>query len=274
MPRIRPSWLVVPALLAVAILFIYPVLGMVIKSFTEGDGGIGNYQAVFDSSATLTILLRSVGVAALATVISLAVGYPYAYLAASASPRTGALLIGVMATSIFISVVVRGYAWLALLDREGAVNALLGAFGVGPVELVRNFTGVMIAMVQFGIPLMTLPIYDVMRRVDHRLTYAASTLGASPRRAFVHVYLPLTMPGVAAGCSIVFASTIGYYILPSILGGPQNVMVGELISRLMLTTLEWGQATALGAVLLVVTLTCFITIVRSIRRPGGQAAQR
>ncbi|MFN8232233.1 MAG: ABC transporter permease [Actinomycetota bacterium] len=207
------------------------------------------------------------------TAISLIVGYVVAYVAATSSRRIRTLILACVAASLFISVVVRGYSWLTILDRQGVLNSALSAAGLErwQVTLVHNIQGVVIGMIQYGIPLMVLSIYDVMRRFDERLRYAAATLGARPSVAFAKVYLPLTMPGVAAGCTIVFIATLGYYVLPSILGGAGDVMIGELIADKIQTTLDWGEGTAIAVVLLAMALVFFAVLYRVSNRlqPGA-----
>ncbi|MCW2611471.1 MAG: binding-protein-dependent transport system inner rane component, partial [Cryptosporangiaceae bacterium] len=176
--------------------------------------------------------------------------------------RARRVLLGVAAASLFVSIVVRGYGWLTILDRNGVVNTALGAVGLErySTTLVHNFAGVLIGMVQYGIPFMVFPLYDVMRRVDPRLLRAAATLGASPRRAFWRVYVPLTFPGVTAGSTVVFIAALGYYILPAILGGPQNTMIGEFIANQFLSTADFGLGAASAALLLAVAVLTFLAL--------------
>jgi putative spermidine/putrescine transport system permease protein len=221
-------------------------------------------------SGTLRIILRSLLVAAVVTAVSLVVGYVYSYAAVISGPRLRGILLAVIGASLFVSIVVRGYAWIAILDRNGALQALFEAVGLDwRPQLVRNFAGVVIGMVQYGVPFMVLALYDVMRRIDPRLMRASAMLGAGPFTTFRKVFLPLSMPGVIAGCLIVFITTLGYYILPSILGGPQNVMVGEVIATKLQTTLDWAGATSLAGVLLLVSVIGFIAFIRITRRHGG-----
>lgn len=248
-----------PALLFILAVFVWPVATMLYSALTEPPGGIGNFERLF-SSALTRIFIRTVGVAAVVTVISLVVAYPYAYLAASTGPRARRVLLGVAGASLFVSIVVRGYGWLTVLDRNGVLNTTLDALGLGQysVTLVHNFAGVVIGMAQYGVPFMVFPLYDVMRRVDPRLLRAAATLGASPRRAFWGVYVPLTFPGVTAGCTVVFITALGYYILPAILGGPRNTMIGEYIADQFLSTADFGLGGAAAAALLVIALFIFV----------------
>jgi putative spermidine/putrescine transport system permease protein len=268
------AWLAAPALVLVVVVFAYPTTRMLLRSFTEGPGGLANYQDVLGNSALLRIIGRSLLVGVVVTAVALVAGYTYAYAAVTSGPRLRATLLALVGASLFVSVIVRGYSWLAILDRKGALNAGFDAIGLDSVEvvLVHNFAGVVIGMIQYGIPFMVLAVYDVMRRVDPNLTKAAATLGARPSRAFVRVYLPLTLPGVIAGSVIVFVTTIGYYILPSILGGPQNTMVGQVIADRIQTTLDWASATTLAGILLAVSIAGFVAFLRVTRRHAGAAA--
>lgn len=267
------GWLLVPSLVLIGALFLLPTAALLTRSFTEPPGGLVHYRSFLGSRGQLTILARSAWVAFLVTAISLIVGYVVAYVAATSSRRIRTLILACVAASLFISVVVRGYSWLTILDRQGVLNSALSAAGLErwQVTLVHNIQGVVIGMIQYGIPLMVLSIYDVMRRFDERLRYAAATLGARPSVAFAKVYLPLTMPGVAAGCTIVFIATLGYYVLPSILGGAGDVMIGELIADKIQTTLDWGEGTAIAVVLLAMALVFFAVLYRVSNRlqPGA-----
>lgn len=268
------GWLLLPAILLVAAGFLYPTITVLSRSFSEPPGGTSHYNEFLGSPSLMRIMGRSMLTAGIVTVVSLAVAYPYAYVAATSTKRAARILLLVMAIALFISVIVRAYSWLAILDRNGVLNSTLEMLGLGRfrVTLVHNFAGVLIGMIQYGIPFMTLPIYAVMRRFDERLRYAAAALGARPVRAFWFVYLPLTLPGVVAGCAIVFITTLGYYIIPSILGGPQNTMVGQLIATKIQTTLEWGLGAAIGSVLLMIALVTFVVFYRTTRRFQGAGA--
>jgi putative spermidine/putrescine transport system permease protein len=271
--RLHTAWLVLPALLLLAVAFAYPTARLLLRSATTDPGLLDNYAHVVSDSGTLRIVLRSLMTAAVVTAISLAVGYAYAYAALKSGARMRTALLAVVAGSLFVSIVVRGYAWLAILDRNGALHALFDAVGLDSFEpaLVRNFTGVVIGMVQYGVPLMVLALYDVMRRIDPRLGRASAMLGAGPITTFRKVFWPLSLPGVIAGSLIVFITTLGYYILPSILGGPANVMVGEVIATKLQTTLDWAGATSLAGVLLIVSVIGFAALVRVTRRGEAMA---
>jgi ABC-type spermidine/putrescine transport system permease subunit I len=248
------------ALILVA--FGLPVALLLARSFTQAPGGLTYYKEFLSSAALVQILIRTVVTAALVTLVSLLIGYPFAYLAISSRPTPRRVLMGIVSASLLVGLVVRGYAWLAILDRGGLVNATLRALHLEDLQFVgvHNLLGVVIGVLQYTLPFVILPIYDGMSRVDAQLPRAAASLGAGPVRAFAKVYFPLTLPGVVAGCTISFIAVLGYYILPSILGGPQNMMVGQLIAGKMLTSV--GQGTAIASILLLVSLALFVVFYR------------
>ncbi|MCW2534367.1 MAG: transporter permease [Modestobacter sp.] len=254
------AWIVVPALVFITIVFVWPVLMMLVRAITTEPAGFSRFQDLV-SPGLGRVFLRTALVSALVTVISLAVAYPYAYLAAT-SGRIGRVLVLVASASLFVSLVVRGYSWLTILDTQGVVRSALDLVGLTGVtfELVHNSTGVVIGMVQYGIPFMVLPLFDVMRRVDVRLMRAGATLGASPRRTFWQIYVPMTLPGITAGCTVVFVASLGYYILPAILGGPQNTMIGEFISNQFLRTGDFGLGATAGFALLVIAVLVYVVL--------------
>ena len=157
------------------------------------------------------------------------------------------------------SLLVRTSSWIVLLQREGVVNDLLVSLGIftQPVQLIYNRTGVYIAMIQVLLPFMILPIYNTMIRISPIYMRAALSLGAHPLTAFRKVYFPLTMPGVSAGCLLVFFLSLGYYITPALVGGPADQMIAYFIAFYINQTINWGLASALAAVLLLLTVIIF-----------------
>ncbi|MEI7778168.1 MAG: ABC transporter permease [Actinomycetes bacterium] len=261
------GWLMTPMLVLLLILFVVPVGLLLLRSFTGNPGGLTAYREFLGTPEFVGILWRTIYVALIVTLISLAVGYPYAYLAARSSTRVQRILIGLVSVSLFLSLVVRCYAWLAILGPGGVLNLVAHSVGLNVrINGVHNMFGVLVGDLQYTLPFVILPIYDVMRRVDPRLMSAAATLGGGPVRRFIRVYLPSTMPGVAAGCLVAFVATLGYYITPSILGAPQNMMIGQLIAGLMLTSLQWDLGTAVASILLVTAVAFFVGFRRIMAR--------
>jgi ABC-type spermidine/putrescine transport system permease subunit I len=169
------------------------------------------------------------------------------------------------------SLLVRSFAWMTLLQDTGVINRALLALGVvdEPIELIRNSLGVTIGMTHIMLPYMVLPLYAVMARIDLSLSEAAGSLGASPLRGFRRVFLPLSVPGLAAGALLVFVLCLGFYITPALLGGAEDVLIGQLIADQVAINVRFGFASAIGIVLLVLTLLALAVGARLLRRSGG-----
>jgi len=211
-------------------------------------------QAIF-----VDVFKRTFGVSAVVTLVCLVLAYPVAYLLSTVPARIGNLLMILVLLPFWTSVLVRTTAWMVLLQREGIVNGILRGAGVisEPLQLIHNRTGVYIAMTYVLLPFMVLPLYGVMKGVSPLAVRAALSLGASPFAAFRRVYLPQTLPGITAGCLLVFILAIGYYITPALVGGADDQLISYFIAFYTNQTLNWGMAAALGLVLLAVTLILY-----------------
>lgn len=262
--------LYLPALVLLVPVFVVPTVALLALSFTSQDGAFGYYTEMLSSPLARAVFARSFQVAAIVTVISLLIGLPFTMAAFQAGPRLRAVLFGTIAASLFFSVIVRAYAWLALLGREGPIVGALGMIGVDTEGLSLSRTGfaVTVGLVQYGVPFMVLAIADVLRRVDTTLDRAAATLGAGPFTRWWRITLPLIAPGIVAGVTIVFTTTLGYYIIPAILGSPKNQVIGELISAQVGKTMNWGLGAALATTLLLVSFTVVVVFRRVTNRIG------
>lgn len=199
------------------------------------------------------------------TVVTLVLAYPYAYAMTKVGPRSRAVLMALVLMPFWTSLMARTFAWLVLLQDTGVVNSILGAVGIGPLALIRNTAGVTLGMTQVLLPFMVLPLYSTMSKIDSRLMTAAVSLGAPARVAFRRVYLPLSMPGVVAGLTLVFIMSIGFYITPQILGSPQQAMISQLIATKIDRLLDFGSAGALSAVLIIITLLLLALMSRVVK---------
>jgi putative spermidine/putrescine transport system permease protein len=275
--RLLDGWglLVVPLVAFLLLVFVGPLLTVLARSVTDPTTGLGNYTDFFASPVYLDVLGNTFRIAGLVTLITLLLGFPYAYLMTLASPFwRGAMLVAVL-IPFWTSLLVRTFAWVLMLNDTGVVNQLLISVGVidEPITMIRNQTGVLVGMVQVMLPYAVLPMYATMRQIDRRLVQAAEGLGARPVSAFWRVYAPLTLPGVAAGCLLVFISSIGFYVTPALLGGPKDMMIGELIVQQLSAVLRWGFASALAVILLAVTGVLLFLVSRIVnigKLMGGQ----
>ena len=274
--RLRPRgaiWLAAPAVLVLLVALAYPLSIVVWRSFVDPAPGIDNYIWFFQSAVNRAVLERTFVVAAWVTLVSLVCAYPYAYAMTIVGKNLRLLLILCVLVPFWLSGVVRTLAWVILLQDSGVINSFLRGLGLSPVKLIRTLPGVIIGMTQVLLPFMILPIYSVMKGIDTRLLQAARSLGAKPWKAFVQVYVPLSLPGVYAGAIIVFILSLGFYITPALLGGPRSTMLSSLVQNQVLSLLNWGRGGAMGVVLLVATFV-LLTIAAPLMRQKHTASRR
>jgi ABC-type spermidine/putrescine transport system permease subunit I len=248
--------LAVPGLLLIGAIALSPIAWLFWLSFRSGSNfTFEHYERLLHPTYTLT-LQTTFELSFLVTAICIALGYPLAYLISQVRPRLAAFLLLLVLFPVWTSLLVRCYAWLVLLQRRGVVNSWLQDIGVidAPLRLMHNFTGTTIGMVHIMLPFMVLPLYATMRSINRDYMRAAANLGASPVRAFWGVFVPLSFPGLFAGIIIVFVLCLGFYVTPALLGGGRVMMWSMQIERNVTYHSDWGAASALGVVLLAMTL--------------------
>jgi putative spermidine/putrescine transport system permease protein len=220
----------------------------------------GNVVRVSEDRAVyISILMRTFYISLLVTLLTLVLGYPVAYILANSPERIASLLIILVLIPFWTSLLVRTTAWFVLLQDNGPINDALIAVGVAnePWKLVFSRFGTIIAMTHIQLPFTLLPIYSVMKGISPAYMRAARSLGGGPIYSFMRVYLPLTLPGVGAGCLLTLILSLGYYITPALVGGPADQMISGVIYDAMNDENNWGKASALGAMLLIMTLILF-----------------
>ena len=261
--------MLVPAVLVLLALFVYPLLGIADRSVYKPRVGytLDYYAQIWRVPVYLTVIWRTFQTSALVTLLCLALGYPLAYVLATLRPRVAQLLMIVVILPFFTSIIVRTYAWMVLLGSNGVVNQYLTWLGLtdAPLPLLYNKGGVLIGMTYVLLPYMVLTVYSVMRGIDPAFIRAAHSLGASRWQAFRKVFLPLSLPGIAGGTLLVFILSLGFFITPALMGGPSDVMIAMLIEREVEFTLNWSFASALAVILLVLTLIGFVGYNRIVR---------
>jgi putative spermidine/putrescine transport system permease protein len=216
------------------------------------------------ASANRLILIRTFVTAAIVTIACIAIGLPFAMVAASVQGRRRQLLLGAVLLPLWTSLLVRTAAWYIVLQDNGLINATLKALGVisDPIPLMFNRLGVVIAMTHVLLPFMVLPIFSVLIAIPRNLMPAAASLGAHPLRAFLHVLLPLAMRGVVSGSLLVFMAALGYYITPALIGGANDQMISSVIAYYATAAANWSMAGALGLVLLAMTILLYAVYIR------------
>jgi ABC-type spermidine/putrescine transport system permease subunit I len=257
--------LLLPLLLYLAAFYAYPVLAMMFRSVSEPDWTIENFAKIFEDAVYLQVLWLTFRVALVVTLIALVLGFPVAYLLARIAPSKSNLLIALVLLPFWTSILVRTYAWMVLLGRQGLINQFLLWLGViqEPLRLLNTTFAVYVAMVHILLPFMILPLYSVIRGIDGNLFRAAEGLGAAPFGVFRQVLLPLALPGVWAGSLLVFILSLGFFITPALVGGPRDLMIAVLVEQ-QVEMFHWPFASALAVLLLVAALLVFAGFAKSL----------
>ncbi|MDG4898492.1 ABC transporter permease [Mesorhizobium sp. WSM4976] len=246
-----------PALFVVGLAAILPILWIIRQSFLSiaGEYTVGNYEKVLSSGLTWLALVTTFELSLGTLFACILLGTPLAFALAGARPRVANVLMAFVMLPLWTSILVRTYGWLVLLRRDGLINAALTASGLTsePLPLVYNFTGTLIGMVHYMLPLFLLPVYAAMRDIETDLVRASASMGATLGQVIRTVILPLSAGGIVSGSMIVFIYTIGFFITPAVLGGGKVNPLSIRIERTLSTFQDWGSASVLGILLLVVT---------------------
>jgi putative spermidine/putrescine transport system permease protein len=249
-----------PLVLLLVPFLVYPVGQLLLLSIYNDDGfTFAQYRQLFASSVYVDVLLITLKISLVTTLVCVVMGYPIAYLISVVGKERKATLLFWVLLSFWTSFLVRAFAWIVLLGRNGVINKLLISLGIitSPVSLLYNFGSVLVGMVNALLPLAVLTMLSVMENIDRNLPRAATTLGARPGTAFWKIYFPLSLPGVAAAGIMVFVTAIGFFIVPALLGGRRETMITQLIIDQVQQTMNWGFAGAISVLLLFVVLIVF-----------------
>jgi putative spermidine/putrescine transport system permease protein len=259
--------LLLPALAWLGIVFVYPLGRLLWASLFTPTLSLASYARLLGSSIYVTVFVNTFEISATVTMLALALGYPLAFVLATAGPRVSRLMLAAIIVPLWTSVLVRTYAWMVLLGRRGLVNEGLQSLGLldAPLPLLYNRLGVTIGMVHVLLPFMVLPIYSVMKGIDVDLLKAAQNLGANRRQAFLRVYVPLSLSGLATGSLLVFVSALGFFVTPALLGGRRDMMIAMLIDNQISQLLDWGLGSALAVVLFSITAGLLLAVQRFTR---------
>ena len=247
-----------PAVLTILIVVFLPIFWLSSLSFYNAAGELSmeNYTRIFNSALYRRTFVVTFQISISVTLICVLLGYPLCYWLCKLPDRTAGILMVFVLVPFWTSVLVRTYAWLVLLQRNGIINSSLMSLGVidEPLQLAHNLTGSIIGMVHIMLPFLILPLYATMRGIDTDLVRAALGLGSSPRGAFWRVFFPMSLPGLFAGIVLVFILSLGFFVTPALLGGGRVQMLAQRIESTITVYSNWGAASALGVVLLLLAL--------------------
>ena len=268
-----------PALLLVTLTMLLPVGWLFWLSFLDDAGAFSleHYRRMLVQPSYGRAFRMTFEISFITTAICILLGYPLAYVLSQLPRRAANICMIAVMLPFWTSLLVRTYAWLVLLQRQGVINSWGIKLGLwdSPLALVHNLNGTLIGMVHIMLPFLVLPVYASMRAIDQDFLKAAANLGASPTRAFWLVFLPLSLPGLLAGALMVFILCLGFYVTPAVLGGGKITMVANRIATDIELFFNWGAASSLGVVLFLLTgviLYVASRLVRLDRLLGGGGA--
>ncbi|MBS3973116.1 MAG: ABC transporter permease [Erysipelotrichia bacterium] len=255
-----------PYLFWMSIFIVVPMLLIVFYAFTTSGNDIISFRFTLDNFLKfsepifLRVLLRSLSIAMLTTLISIVLGYPVAYLISQTSERVQTFLILLITIPMWINMLVRTYAWIGILSENGLINSFMTWLGLPTLNLMYTDFAVILGMVYNFLPFMILSIYTVLAKLDKALIQASYDLGANKTQTFLKVVLPLSVPGIISGITLVFLPAVSTFVIPRFLGGGNFVLIGNLIETQFITVGEWNFGSAISMIMAsVIMLTMFIT---------------
>jgi putative spermidine/putrescine transport system permease protein len=271
-----PSFLLLPGLIFLAVFFVIPMVQLLIISFNKfsATGGIQsdvftaqNYQRFLFDTFYLAILARTLRISLVTTLVCLLLGYPVAYYVSQSKGRRGVIVLLIFISPLLVSIVVRSYAWTVLLTPNGLINSLLMKYHLirSPLKLMWSELGITIGMTQVFLSLMILSLYSSLVNIDPTLLRAAKNLGANAFKAFTHITLPLSLPGIVSGSLLVFTISITMFVIPALLGGQRVKVASYLIYENYLVHMNWPFGAAISFSLLIVTLALVFVYMKLIQ---------
>lgn len=253
--------MVYPYIIWSVIMIVVPMLMIIMYAFTKQGNTVmsirftlDNFAAFFEDKVFFDVLKRSLGIAAVTTAICILIGYPTAYVIAKMKPKSQVIMVLMITLPTWINMLVRTYAWRSILDKNGLINNILGMMGIGPVKLLETSFAVVLGMVYNFIPFMILQIYTALSKMDNSYIEAANDLGANKVQSFFKITLPLSVPGIISGITLVFLPAVSSFFIPKLLGGGQYVLIGNVIENQFLTTGNWGFGSAISLIMSIIII--------------------
>ena len=272
------SQLALPYIVWAILMLLLPMGLIAVYSFMEDGNSIVSFRFTLEHYVTfftdrdfLLILWRSIVIAVKTTVICLLLGYPAAYFIARSREKVQNILILCITLPMWINMLVRTYAWIGLLSEDGLVQRFLGLFGLGDTQLLYTEGAVLLGMVYNFLPFMILQIQTSLSKMDHSLLQASADLGARPAQTFRRVTLPLSMPGVINGITLVFLPAVSSFFIPKLPGGGQYFLIGNMIENQFITVGEWNFGSAISMIMAVIMMLLMMAVRRAeVRNQGGK----
>ncbi len=259
--------MVYPYLIWSTVMIAVPMLLILLYAFTAGGNSVSkfmfsfaNFKRFLTDKTFLVVLYRSLRIAVETTVVCVLLGYPTAYIIAKFTEKVKMRWVLLITLPTWINMLVRTYAWTGILQDDGVINSILSFFGAGPITFMYTDFAVILGMVYNFLPFMVIQIYTSLTKMDYSLIEAACDLGANPRKCFTKVTLPLSMPGVISGITLVFLPSVSSFCIPRMLGGGSYVMVGTIIESQFLTAGDWNFGSAISLIMaIIIMISMYIT---------------
>ena len=256
-----------PYVFWINVMIVVPMLMIVMYAFTQKGNDVvtfrltlDNFIYFFSDPIFMSVLKNSLVIAVITTVICILLGYPMAYLISQSSDRWKVILVLLITVPMWINMLVRTYAWVGILQENGIINNLLGLVGIGPLKLLNTDFAVILGMVYNFVPFMILQIYTALSKMDPSYLEAASDLGANKVESFLRVTLPLSLPGVLSGITLVFLPAVSSFFIPKLLGGGQYVLIGNVIESQFLISGNWNFGSAISLIMaVIIMISMYIT---------------
>jgi putative spermidine/putrescine transport system permease protein len=273
MKRFAGWLLAAPATAFVALCLLFPVAATIATTFGEAKGAFSPYLAFFGSGFRRTVLWRTLEISLATTTISVLIGFLTAYVVVRSPGRLKSILIIAAVFPLLTGVVVRSFAWLILLGKNGIINDFLSWTGViaEPLSMLYTQGAVIVAMVYLFVPLMILTLVGVLENIPEDVVQASASLGATPAATFRQVVFPLAVPGLIVGAVLVFTGSFTSYATPQLLGGERQMMMGTLMYQRAMVSFDWVGASTVAAIMVVVTIAVVLVMTRIARRLNPMA---
>jgi spermidine/putrescine transport system permease protein len=260
-----------------AIFIVVPLLLVVYFAFTTGDSinlsefqfSIENFKR-FLTPIYLNVFYRSINLALISTIVCFLLGYPIAYIISREKPRIRNIMVLMLVIPMWMNFLLRTYAWLTLLGKNGIINYLAGKLGFQTLDLLYNDTAVLLGMVYNFLPFMVLPIFSVLSKMDINLIEASEDLGADRRKTFIKVIFPLSLPGVITGITMVFIPAVSTFVISSLLGGNKSTLIGNLIEQQFRYTGDWHFGSTMSIILMFFILVAIALTSKFDKEKEGQ----
>ena len=246
-------WAIIMILIPLAMIFVYAftTCGNSVRTFIFT---LDNFAKFFSDKVFIEVLVRSLYIAIMTTIFCILLGYPTAYVIAKYFGKGHGKLILAITLPTWINMLVRTYAWRGILQKDGLINAILGVVGIGPLQMLETNFAVILGMVYNFLPFMILQIYSSLSKMDESYIQAAADLGANKVQTFLKVTLPLSIPGIISGITLVFLPAVSSFFIPKLLGGGKFVLIGNVIENQFLTAGNWGFGSAISLIMAIIIM--------------------